>query len=297
MKKIMLVPIVCMALTGCHKKSAAEIAKEKAAEKAAYEEKIKKMYSREETADYILDMRNYCSLSPTHNSSSKKINGNLSLYCRIKGFSLNESNDFLKGRRKSYSMSLTTLKARDNIATGSLECKITSKSLAKKIMDFNVGQYIKIRGKLTDETIKAQFIDKVAETELLDYIGTVSSWTPAKVKYQPMSVDGFISMVNKNPVREMNRLNGHYFTISGRVHKTEGNKQIFAITLDGKESKSLLKRTNSMNVWLDGCKNAQKQVMDSRIKSGSRISVTGKLYWSSASSVPQLVDVNTVTRR
>lgn len=297
MKKILVPVIACLALTGCHKKSAAEMARERKQAQKAYEKRIEKMYSHVETADYLIDYMSNSAMSPTYEKTSRQQNTTMSLFGRISGFSEKESSDFLKGKTKAYVITITSIKADNSLNSGSISCRITSKSLAKKIMDLNNGQYVKIRGKYSSGKIEAQFIDAVPEAELPSYIGTMPSWTAAKVKYQPMNVDRFIKMINKNPVREMNRLNGKYFTITGKTSTSRRTRDfIFRFNLNGTVRANKFSSPESLKVYLDGCKPAQKQMLDARIKGGQKVRVTGKLYWKSSSSMPQIVDVNSVSR-
>lgn len=299
MKKLIIPLLACLALTGCHKKSAAEIAQEQAVAREAEKRKIKEMYAHKYTVDYLLDSKEFIQ-GPFAKKELNERCGTMSLYGKIGHFSYSESTNFMQGKSSYYAITLTPLSNRNEANNGSsrtMQCIINSKALAKKIIDMNVGQVVKVRGYYDGNSITARFIDIVHSENLPDYIGTVPSWTQQRSRYQAMGVDKFVRMVSKNSLRESKRLNNKYFTLKGRFTAGKGNSRLFSFQISGKKSVDNFgnDQTNSIQAWLSD-KSVQKQMLDSSIRNGQKVAVTGKLYWNGG-DYPVMTDINSVKRR
>lgn len=258
---------MALTMTGCHKKTAAEIAQEKKAAEVAKRkaaEAEKRKYMRTESADYVTDLFN-----ANGSGLPKSWNTTMTLYGRVSEIG-------------SDGKDITIAASDDEYAYTTIATAVKDEKLEKKVKSLDKDSLVRMKGKL-DVSSGLSFTPVSIEKAdaMCDYFGknapkdrTYSKGM--KVRYEDLAYD-----LEKNPYRAAKKYDGKVLTLMGTIARDEDDTSPFTARMSQEDSTTGQEK-NVVTISAIDSRAVQRQLHEA--KGGQEMTFTGK-FSAGASSL------------
>lgn len=255
---------LALGITGCKDRTA----EKKAEQERLRQEEIRK-YKRTESADYIRTLKNEAG---DDEKTAKNFSTTMTLYGMAVGFSLKDKTMSIGDSRKK----LSDYANKSDCITVAL-----SGETYKKALKLNVGDIVKMKGKLNMSELKFTPVSISKADKMCDYFGRN---VPSGGKLKPVrkfDFEDFQDEIQKNSMRFGKKYNGKVISLKGPVVHSESDYSGISgsITRSRNDDEELDPVSVSFNVA--GSRSQQKTL--SYTKNGDEVTVTGRFSLDSMS--------------
>lgn len=249
---------MALTMTGCHKKTAAEIAQEKKAAEVAKRkaaEAEKRKYMRTESADYVTDLFN-----ANGGGLPKSWNTTMTLYGKISDIG-------------SDGKSITIVASDDDYAMTTIATTVSDEKLEKKVKALDKGSLVRMKGRLAVSSGLSFTPVSIEKADAMcDYFGENAPKDKTYRKGMAVRYEDLAYDIEKNPYRASKKYDGKVITLTGTITRDEGSTNSFGTEMAQEDSTGMQK--NAVTISVINSRAVQRQLHDA--KNGQEMTFTGK---------------------